>query len=430
MYSILAKTWTLLANALTLLLIASYLPADVQGYYYTFGSLLALQTFVELAFSLVITQFASHEWAHLRFDASGRIAGEPVALARLISLGRLALKWYAAASGIFVLSVGLAGYVFFSFNPNPGVDWVAPWSALVFVAGCQLSLLPVFALLEGCNQVATVNLFRLVQGLTSSIALWTVLVIGGGLWIAPASLGAGFVSNVLALGLGYKPFLIQLVRSSLATRMGWRSEIWPMQWRLAISGLVVYFAFSLFNPVMFYYHGAVVAGQMGMTWALAGALGSLAMIWIQVKVPLFGSLIAKKQYDVLDGVFFRTSVISFVVVFCAALGVWGMVYLLNVLNHPFAERLLPPLPTGLFFLAAILMQVSQCQSAYLRAHKREPLVVLGVVGSLVIGLLVWLLGARYGPMGAAIGYLAVVALLVLPWETAIWARCRVAWHQG
>jgi hypothetical protein len=73
------------------------------------------------------------------------------------------------------------------------------------------------------------------------------------------------------------------------------------------------------------------------------------------------------------------------------------------------------------------MQVSQCQTAYLRAHKQEPIWVLSVTSSLAIGLLVWFLGSRCGPVGAGAGYLAVMGVAVI-WETIIWFRFRAQWH--
>jgi hypothetical protein len=429
-FSVLAKAWSLAASPVTLFLIASFLTAQVQGYYFTFGSLLALQSFAELGFSLVIIQFASHEWARLKLDATGRIAGEPVALSRLISLGRLAIKWYAVAGGVFVMAVGAAGYVFFSQNHDPGIAWVSPWFALVILTGLNLLLLPLLATLEGCNQVANVNLFRLVQGVFSTLAMWLVLLLGGGLWIAPAAVGIGVLSNLALLSLRYPRFFQPFLLPPSGAGMSWRAEIWPMQWRLAVSGIVGFFAFSLFNPVMFHYHGAVVAGQMGMTLALVGALGSLAMAWVQAKVPFLGTLISNKEYDVLDRRFLRISTISLAVISCGAAGVWALVYLLNSLQHPFAQRLLAPLPTGLLLLATVLLQISQCQSAYLRAHKREPIMVMSAVSCLAMGLLVWVLGRKFGPMGAAVAYLATVAILILPWQTAIWVRCRAVWHRA
>ncbi len=428
--AVVAQTWSLATGPVTLLLIALYLTPELQGYYYTFGSLLALQSFVELGFYLVITQFASHEWAHLGLDRAGRIMGESVALSRLVSLGRLAFKWYAVASCIFVVGVSTAGYIFFSRNPHPGIDWVSPWFTLVLLTGLQLWMLPLLSLLEGCNQVANINLFRLIRAVLGTMALWLALALGGGLWVAPVWVGVGWLVNLTFLFLRYRPFFQPFLSPPTSACMSWRSEIWPMQCRLALSAVVSYFAFSLFNPVMFTYHSAIVAGQMGMTWQVIIALQGVALAWVYTKVPRFGMLIAKKEYVALDRLFLRTSTVSLVVIGCGAGALWLVVYGLYTLGHPLAQRLLPPLPTGLFLLAAVLMQVGQCLVAYLRAHKREVVVVVGVVSSLAIGLLVWSLGSRYGPTGAAAGYLAVVAVFIIPYETALWFRYRAEWHKA
>ncbi len=127
MFAVFSKVWSLFAAPITLLLIAQFLAPEVQGFYYTFLSLIALQSFVGLGFSIVITQFASHEWANLSLDDAGYISGDEKARLRLISLGRFVFKWYAWASAIFVLLVGAGGYLFLSQSPDPGISWKSPW---------------------------------------------------------------------------------------------------------------------------------------------------------------------------------------------------------------------------------------------------------------------------------------------------------------
>ena len=83
---------------------------------------------------------------------------------------------------------------------------------------------------------------------------------------------------------------------------------------------------------------------------------------------------------------------------------------------------------GLFLIAVTLMQISQSQTAYLRAHKREPIAVTSVTDSLLTGILVWLTGSRFGPIGAVISYIAVMPLVVI-WETYIWLQCPTIWHK-
>jgi O-antigen/teichoic acid export membrane protein len=427
-YALLMRAWQILAAPITLLAIARCLSPEAQGYYYTFTSLLALQSLVELGFSAVVTSMASHEWADLALDADGRIVGTPAARSRLVSLGRLIFLWYAAVSGVFVAGVGCAGYVFFAGAEPVAFDWQSPWLALVALSGLLLWMLPFTALLEGCSQVATINRFQMTQAIVSNLALWLALVCGAGLWAGAVAAWVSVLRDLWLLGVHYRHFFAPFWRPPEGARMDWYTEIWPMQARLAGSGVFGYLAFALFTPVMFHYHGPVVAGQMGMTWMLVMVLPVVATAWLQTKVPRFGMLIAKREYAALDRLFLRVATLSVAVSALGALALWCAVAGLYLVEHPFAQRLLPPLPTGVFLLAIAVMQISLCETAYLRAHRREPLLVLNIVFGLTAGLSVWLLGARFGPLGAALGFLAAVVLAVV-WETAIWFRCRRAWHQ-
>jgi O-antigen/teichoic acid export membrane protein len=428
-FAVLAKVWGLFAGPVTLYLISIYLSPEMQGFYYTFLSLIALQSFVELGLYIVITQFASHEWANLELDQERRIKGDLPALSRLISLGRLVFKWYAGASAIFVLLVGAGGYIFLVQSPDPGISWTSPWFVLVFLSGLQLWLSPFISLLEGCNQVKTINGFRLVQGVAGSCALWVTMFLGMGLWMVIVSSAVVLMVSLSLLLVYYRKFFEPFFKTTESTGIDWREEIWPMQWRLAVAGVLNYLIVSLYTPVIFHYHGSVAAGRMGMTWHLLVALSSLAMAWIATKVPRFGILISQKKYEELDRLFFRTASVSIFVIGTGGLVLWTLIYGLNQAQHPMAERLLGPLPAGLFCMGIVLGQVSQCQSAYLRAHKKEPFLVLNIVYSLANGLLVWGLGRQWGALGASVGYLSAMSLVCIPMSTIIWIRCRSEWHQ-
>lgn len=411
----------------SLLLIASRLTPELQGYYYTFGSLMALQSFFELGFYVVITQFASHEWANLGLNQRGFIVGQETSLSRLVSLGHLILKWYTVASGLFVAGVGGAGYFFLSSSSLSEIAWQGPWLCAVCFTGIQLWFLPIISLLEGCNQVAKINLFRFIQSVSSNCCMWLALMLGFRLWIAPVWTGAGVFVMAFLIAKEYRNFFSSFYLASDA-HIPWKSEIWPMQWRLALLGIVNYLFYSLFTPVMFRYHGPIVAGQMGMTWVMAGAIGSVGSSWMVTKIPTFGMLVARKQYKELDRVFIRSFLSSLGVVCFGVVVVWTVVLLLNFIKFPLATRMLPPLATGLFLIATVLMHISFCGFTYLRAHKMEPLVWVGCFSSILIGVFVWLLGSRYGPIGAACAFLGVILTVLFPWGTVVGLRCRRTWH--
>jgi len=428
-FALLLRIWQLLAGLVSVVLISLFFTREVQGYYYTFSGLVALQSFFELGLHIVIISSASHEWSRLRLDDRGAIVGDEVARARLIGLGRWIAGWYAVVAVLFTGVVAVAGVVFFSVRPAADVEWLPPWILLVLCSGMLLGTLPLSALLEGCNQVAAVNRFRLVQAIVANIVVWTAMALGWGLWAAVATAAARLLCDVYLIGVRYRHFFRSFLQRSEEAGIRWRVDIWPMQWRIALVGVFSYFEFSLYAPGMFYYHGPVLAGQMGMTWTLLMAVQAAALSWVQSRAPRFGMLIAQRDFRELDRIFFRLTAISWAALVAAAVLAWSLIWGMYALDFRLASRLLPPWPAGVFFLAIVLYHVPRCQEIYLRAHKREPTLVANILSCSLIGLLVWLLGARYGAEGAAWGYLAVVALFNLPVKTWLWLRCRHQWHR-
>src|SRR6266850_5266887 len=88
-FGLLSRIWGLAAGGVTAILIATYFSPELQGYFYTFTTILALQVFAELGLGTVAVQFASHEWSKLSLDKSGHIVGDKDALSRLISIARV-----------------------------------------------------------------------------------------------------------------------------------------------------------------------------------------------------------------------------------------------------------------------------------------------------------------------------------------------------
>ena len=113
-YTISARFITAAGSIFTLSLIALFLTKEEQGFYYTFGSILALQVFFELGFNGIISQFAAHESAHIFSYISSENNVELKAQSRLSSLLHFCIRWFSLLSiGIFVLLI-VVGYVFFS----------------------------------------------------------------------------------------------------------------------------------------------------------------------------------------------------------------------------------------------------------------------------------------------------------------------------
>lgn len=428
-YAITGKIWSMGAGLVTSVLIATFFSAEIQGYYYTFVSVLALQVFAELGLGVVISAYASHEWAKLSLNTLGQVVGDENVKSRLTSLGRFALKWYLVAGVIVTIGLILGGYIFFgSTNWNHVSVWGAPWIVLCVVTGINLSCMPVWALLEGCNQVTNVYYYRFIQSVATGLVAWVAIYLGAKLWVASIVGLTIIMVMMLTVGCKYRTFIREIMFSHAnGSRLNWRKDILPMQWRISLSWLSGYFTFSLFTPVLFHYQGAVIAGQMGMTWSFMVALTSVASSWVAPKAPEFAILIAQRKYAELDQKFWRLTAIVAGVTSLGALTIWLLVYALGVLHHPYALRLLSPITTGYLLIATVLVATSLPMSTYLRAHKVEPLLGLSIISGVVNGIVIFLMGKYYSADGMAIGYL-VVTIIIIPFVGLIWQRCRTEWH--
>jgi hypothetical protein len=431
-FTILARGWASLAGLVTVALIARFLSRAEQGYFYTFGSLIALQIVFELGFSFVILQMASHERAHLTISPDGVIFGNPVAHSRLASVLQKTIRWYTVAAVLLAAFLLTAGSHFFSTyqNGGQGISWRIPWYFAALAATLTFQLDPVLSFLEGCGFVANVARLRFAQAATGSTLAWLALGTHHGLF-APALMILGNAAVASIWLFQRRRLLFQLLRHSPGEhRVRWADEVWPFQWRIAVSWLCGYFIYQLFTPVLFAYRGAVEAGQMGMSLSLANALQSVAISWINTKAAPFGALISRKEYIALDTLFFRAIRQSVGVFAAGALLVWIVAGYLNWTNIRFAQRILSPMSLGLLLLATLINVLVFGEALCLRAHKQEKFLIPSVVGAVLVACSTYFLGKQYGALGMTGGNLVIGLLVGLPSGTYIFAKYRRLWHAG
>ena len=428
-FTILARGWSSLAGLVTVTLIAHFLSPAEQGYYYTFGSLIALQIVFELGFSFVILQMASHERAHLTIAPDGAINGDPVAHARLASVLQKTVHWYTAVAVLLAAFLLFAGSHFFSAHSNSElVFWRVPWVAAALAATVTFLLDPIVSFLEGCGFVPNVARLRLAQAITGSALAWLVLIMHRGLF-APAMILSGNAAVAAVWFFRRKKLLLSLFRHTPGEhRIQWATEVLPFQWRIAVSWLCGYFIFQLYNPVLFVYKGAVAAGQMGMSLNIANALTSVAIAWINTKAAPFGTMIARKEYSKLDDHFFLALRQCFSVCAVGALTLWLAVVYLNWARLPFANRLLDPFSFGILLATTLLNVVIFAEALYLRAHKQEKFLLNSVFGAMFVACSTYFLGRHYGALGIVTGSLLIGLVFGLPLGTYTFVKYRKIWH--
>jgi O-antigen/teichoic acid export membrane protein len=430
-FSVLARVWSSAAGLVTVALVARFLSPAEQGYYYTFGSLVALQIIFELGFSFVILQLASHERAQLSISADYEIRGESRAHDRLASVVQKSVRWYSIAAALMAATLLPAGFYFFSAHQHSGhaISWQLPWSLAALMAALNFQLDPLLSFLEGCGYVAQVARTRLIQSIIGSLLAWIGLSSHHGLF-APALILLGTASGSLIWLFGKRRLLLGLLRHPSGTnRIRWNQEVWPFQWRIAVSWFCGYFIFWLFNPVLFAYRGPVEAGRMGMSLSLTNAIMNIAVSWVSTKSAPFGMLIARQEYQQLDRTFFRALWQSSAVSVAGALAAWLGTMFLNVQHIRFAQRLLDPSSIALLMIYMITNVLIFAEAYYLRAHKHEVFLINSLVGAITVTVCTLMFGRIYGAKGIVVSC-CIGNLLSLAWATQKFRKYRRLWHSA
>ncbi len=431
-FTVLARGWTSASGLITVTLIAHFLSPAEQGYYYTYASLIALQMVFELGFSQVVMQLASHEHAHLSIGQNGPVTGDEVAHARLASVLQISIRWYGVGSLLFGLVLIPAGLYFFSSHQPVGdlVAWRTPWVAAATAAVVAFLLDPMYSFLEGCGFVANVAHMRWVQAVVGSVLAWISLATHHGLY-APATVIGGQVLVGAIWLFGRRGLLVDLLtHSTVGRHVSWQKEIWPFQWRIAISWMSGYFIYQTFNPFLFAFKGPVAAGQMGMSLSLANSLMVIAMAWVSTKAAPFGTLIAQKRYPQLDKLFFQALRQSTFVAALGAIVVWSGTTYLHSTHSPYAHKLLSPAPFALLLIAAIANHLFGSMGTYLRAHKQEKLFQLSLSIAVAVLLSNYFFAKSVGAPGMVAGYLVIIAVLGTGCGTWIFRKYRRLWHSN
>lgn len=438
-YGVLTRLWSFLAGPVTIFIIAMRFSGDQQGFFYTFASLLALQMFFELGLTSVLAAFASHEFVNLHWGDRGEINGDAAAIRRLTDLLAKASTWFGIASLIMLVGLIPAGLFFFGTEQHgtPDFAWRLPWILAVLATAANLTVMPFFAVIMGSGDVATINLCELLGIVVGSCMSWLILWFNGGLYaIFAASFGSILVSYLYLIK--QKPKLLRRAWTAMFHRkrdgapqesIAWWSEIWPVQWKIALSWIAGYFLLQIFTPILFHYQGATVAGQMGMTLSAAMALLGVNLTIMNAKYPEFGRLIAQRDWTSLDDMFYKVQFRSFFVLLIGSFMGWGLLWFLQSQYPGLGNRFVPSAEAGLLFFTMCFVGCINGFATYLRAHKKEPLTALLVVTALIQTGMVWYLGKQYSSLGVVLGYLFVTLCISLPAAYYIWRRYRVIWHE-
>lgn len=423
-----------LGNIITVVLVVKYLNSTEQGFYFTFGSIVAIQIFFELGLNGIITQYVAHEASNLIWENKNILSGASKFRSRLSSLLHFSVQLYLFFASALVVSLIIVGFIFFNKYDSTGgmVSWIIPWLLLSIGTGINLIVSPVIAFVQGLGKIKEIAKTQLMVLIFRYSIVWGSFVFGAKLFVLGISVISSALLLIVIIAILYRKLLTNIWNTVIIEKVHYRTEIFPYQWKIALSWISGYFIFQLFNPVLFATEGAVVAGQMGMTLAALNGILSLSLAWITTKVPLFSGLIAQKDFSQLDNIFNKTLKQSVLINFVALVLLAVVIFLIRFFEIELSGKLLGNrflnyLPMLFMMVPVFLNQFTASWATYLRCHKQEPFLINSILGGILCVLSTVLLGKYYGVIGVTSGY-CILSLLMFPWGYYIFRTKKMEWH--
>lgn len=419
--TLLLRGWSVIAGGVMVLFVPHWFDAVEQGYYYTFLSLIAVQIFFELGMNQIIVQIVSHEAAHLEQAADGTLTGDRAGISRLASLTRLVTRWYQVAAALFFLVGGGAGVIFFlRQDAAMGGREIAIWLTLVLFTSLNLMLSPALAMIEGFGRVGDVARVRLAQSVLGYGATWLALTLGAGLLAAPILAGMGALCTGYWLARHDRQIAsLRRVRQAPGdAQVHWRSDVFPLQWRIGLSWVCGYLILQLLVPMAFSHQGAVEAGRLGLTLTIFNSLLSIGLSWTNARLPTIATHLARGERinarQVLRGVIARSTGIT-------ALGSFVVLVLVAVLPDFMRDRFADTLTLFCMSLAVVVNCLIYGMATFARAHKEEPLLVQSIATAVIMVPAVYI-GSYIGVGQMMMAFSIILTVVALPWVTVIFRR--------
>ena len=421
------RIWSIIAGAVTVIIIPMTLDPIQQGYFYTFGSILAAQVFFELGLNQLVVVKSAQQTSLLQrvlntYEGSSENKSY---ISELIFHFR---RWYLRAASLFLMIVTILGMYFFKGGELAWHEWALQWLILVGATSANMTLSWKLALAQGFSYVREVAQLRLKQSLFGYLLMWTMLFMDVDLLSAAVVPSMAVIFTVSWLNKQPAKAILE-IKSNTPTveAFNWRHEIWPLQWRLAVSFICGYFVFNLFVPLSFQNIGAVDAGKLGMALTVFASLSNVSMSWVTSKIPRLTKLIAENESQKVLCLFrqmlLQALSITSLLVALLLLFVWAALKIDLVYIDRIADLSI------LLCIGAVTIINSFVFTAasFIRAHLEEPLLTVSIVGALITISIAWF-GSQVSVLTMMVGYVVQTAFVGLPWFYMI-LRPYVKRHQ-
>jgi O-antigen/teichoic acid export membrane protein len=358
--------------------IIRYLTPVEQGTWYTFTSLGALSMFAELGFAGIMTQFISHEFAHVE-EINGRLVGDRKRLDRIIGLIRFSVRLYFIVIPIAIFILTVIGFFYFGKKFD---NIYCAWILFSIVGGLSLFSSLLQAIYQGLDKIRVTQQNVVLGSLFTTVFMVIFLNFNAGIWALVMGNLLGFVFMIAFLYKAATSIWRQILKHTIENAFDFFSEIFSLQWKYALTFVSGFFIFYLFVPAIYKYESHELAGQFGITMTIVSAITSIGYAWVSSKVPKFNIMVARRQRVELSGQFKNASTRG-VVIYAILSAIF--LFTLAAMNkyQIYNTRFLSLKYSSLLLVAQLPTLLIGNFGVYLRSHKEEPYYLLSLWSGLI-----------------------------------------------
>jgi hypothetical protein len=414
----------IIMGVITLIIVPLTLTPIEQGYYYLVFSLIALQVFFEMGLNFVLAQVAGHEFAHLKINSAGELKGNKKNIERFVNLWNKTNLIYLAIAIAFFLIALPVGWHFFSikgdFQDN---QWANQWITIVFLNALMIYASPKLSILESIGYLHKVAQLRFYTSTIGFPFVWIALYLKMGLWSIAVLM---LIQNIMTYTwlFAYAPYKWKLNKKNIiisSDQIAWKTEILPMQWKVAIGSISGYLIFQAFTPIILLNRGSIEAGRVGLALNIFNSLTTLGMTFVNANTPMMLRHIAFKNRELLNSIFIKSVKYGLAFTIFSCLGILILVWYLNSAEIAIASRISELKVLLCLAIVTIVNILIFSAAAYMRAHKVEPMLIPTILGGFLTLSAVYF-GSLIDSVTPFVLYAASTLFIGLPWTWFLFKR--------
>jgi len=397
---------------ISVLIVVRYLTLEQQGYWYLFSSILVMAGYAELGFGQILSRLTAIEWGK-------RLQGDVASDIRLRNLFKVALGFGLIFGLVTGLVTGTVGYWWIVTRPSvqqATVDWQLAWWLSAIAGPLLIALSMVNSFFEGCQFVATVNVRRFVMSWAGLAGSATVFILNGKLLGFAGSRLVPFAVGAAMIGLQHRDLLGSLDGWRTARKIvSWTRDIWPLQWRYALSWSAGILINALYVPVVFNYLGPAEGGRFGLSMSILNFIFMTTTMLTGAKSPKLAMFFGQRRFGEMRHELRNMTLLTLLGFILLSAGLLGVALFLGSTHSRFANRLISPYLLAIALLGVLGNAIFTVSSTFARSLNAEPFVTLSIVQGAVTAVLLPSVTKFFGIQGS----LYVYSFLWL--ATGIWA---------